>query len=162
MIFLLSLVLEKMKYLRPNNPKEVFMLLRKITTGFVVQVFDTSLARFVSQEFKAGDQTEWLDEDGKDMGALDPYLPFQMVQPTENDDRIVTIDFMQSMNPLHMKPNGTPDKILIVRDVLKVFREYGMGLLEAKTWVDGHHLTEIRHSAVAKLMDLQLQFRIIG
>ena len=40
------------------------MRINKITTGFVVQVFDTDLGRFISQEFVAGDQVDYEDEDG--------------------------------------------------------------------------------------------------
>lgn len=67
------------------------MLLKKITQGFVVQVFDTEKGRWTSQEFVAGDQTEYEAEDGEPMDCLkftelvgggdEPYLPFDMVQP---------------------------------------------------------------------------------
>jgi hypothetical protein len=40
------------------------MLVNKITEGFVIQVFDTELRRFVSQEFVAGDRCEYEDKDG--------------------------------------------------------------------------------------------------
>lgn len=139
------------------------MLIKKITTGYVIQTFDTELARFVKQEFVASDTVEWEDENGKPMGHIEGVCnSFEMVQPNAEDDRTVTIDFIQSFNPLHMNSDGTENKVLICKDVLSIFREYDKGLLEAKQWVDGHHLVEIKHSAVAKLMDFQLQFRVIG
>ena len=67
------------------------MLLKKITHGFVIQVFDPSKGRWISQEFVAGDETEYEDENGETIDDLDfteqagggeePYLPFDMVQP---------------------------------------------------------------------------------
>ena len=67
------------------------MLINKITGGFVIQVFDTELGRFISQAFSAGDQCEYekmpcgtpvessaLEVDGKEV-----YLPFEMVQPED-------------------------------------------------------------------------------
>lgn len=64
------------------------MLVKKITTGFVIQVFDTDKKKFVAQEFLAGDQCDYenpygdpvgpelLEVDGKEM-----YLPYDMKQP---------------------------------------------------------------------------------
>ena len=64
------------------------MIIKKITTGFVIQNFDTELKRFVSQEFVAGDQCEYEDENGEavesDMLEVDGkevYLSYNMVQP---------------------------------------------------------------------------------
>ena len=65
------------------------MLIRKITTGFVIQTFDTETKQFTNQEFIAADQVEVedvngnpLDEAGNDIPAeFDEYLPFEMVQP---------------------------------------------------------------------------------
>ena len=66
------------------------MLVNKVTAGFVVQVFDTELGRFVSQEFVAGDQTDYEDKDGNaveskvlEVDGMQAYLPFDMVQPVE-------------------------------------------------------------------------------
>jgi hypothetical protein len=64
------------------------MILNKITTGFVVQKFDSETGRCLSQEFVAGDQVEWEDqagnavEDGQygiDLEGL--YCPLEMKQP---------------------------------------------------------------------------------
>jgi hypothetical protein len=64
------------------------MLINKITTGFVVQVFDTEKGRFVRQEFTAGDQCDYEDKDGEpvdrkllETDGKEAYLPFDMVQP---------------------------------------------------------------------------------
>jgi hypothetical protein len=64
------------------------MLVNKVMAGFVVQVFDTEKRRFVSQQFVAGDQCDYEDQDGNpvDRKALEAdgkeaYLSFDMVQP---------------------------------------------------------------------------------
>ena len=67
------------------------MLLKKITHGFVIQVFDVEQRRWTSQEFVAGDETEYETEDGAILNCeefaertadkREPYLPFEMVQP---------------------------------------------------------------------------------
>ena len=64
------------------------MIVTKITTGFVVQKFDSDTGRCISQEFVASDQVEWEDqkgdriEDGQygiDLEGL--YWPLDMKQP---------------------------------------------------------------------------------
>jgi hypothetical protein len=63
-------------------------LIKKITFGFVVQVYDTENQSFVSQEFVAGDQVEVEDMEGNpvDEYMTPNYFPFDMVQPrTENE-----------------------------------------------------------------------------
>jgi hypothetical protein len=69
------------------------MILRKITSGFVVQEFDSETGRCLSQEFVAGDQVEWenrqsnLVSDGDfgiDLEEL--YYPMEMKQPEEADN----------------------------------------------------------------------------
>lgn len=73
-----------------KKSKEDFMILKKITSGFVIQDYDTEKGKFVSQEFIAGDPVEFEDEEGVSvLGSNDPtveefmdtYLPFDMVQP---------------------------------------------------------------------------------
>ena len=50
---------------------------RKITTGFVVQVYEDGKCK--GQEFVAGDQIEWEDEDGNPIDEPDhEYQPFNM------------------------------------------------------------------------------------
>jgi len=58
------------------------MIVNKITTGFVIQSFDTEKKEFVSQDFIAGDEVSYEKEDGTPYnGDVDSYLPFDMVQP---------------------------------------------------------------------------------
>ena len=69
------------------------MIINKITTGFVIQQFDTEKQKFVSQEFIAGDEVDWETEVGEpaDMDVFfdnespifNTYLPFNMEQPDE-------------------------------------------------------------------------------
>jgi hypothetical protein len=68
------------------------MLVNNVTTGFVVQVFDTELKRFISQEFTAGEQTDYEDRLGDpvdrkllEVDGQEAYLPFDMVQPKTED-----------------------------------------------------------------------------
>ena len=56
-------------------------MIKKITTGFVVQVFDDGTGQYVSQEFVAG-EVDYEPADGDElMPEPEPYLPFEMVQP---------------------------------------------------------------------------------
>ena len=65
------------------------MIIQKITTGFVIQNFDTDAQNFTSQEFVAGDQVDFeIDGDAIDSIEFEDklvdhsgYLPFEMVQP---------------------------------------------------------------------------------
>ena len=67
------------------------MQITKITFGWVNQVFDTETKKFVSQEFVAGDTVVYEDADGIPVGSItesplgkpEPYLAFNMVQPTQ-------------------------------------------------------------------------------
>ena len=65
------------------------MIINKITTGFVIQTFNTETKQFVSQEFKAADDVTWEDENGNsvkspgDDDTAEPYLNFDMVQPSQ-------------------------------------------------------------------------------
>ena len=62
------------------------MLARKITTGFVIQIFDTVKKKWISQEFFAGDDCEYEDVNGFTLNPNpieDEYLPFEMKQPTK-------------------------------------------------------------------------------
>lgn len=65
------------------------MIINKITTGFVVQQFDTATDTWVSQEFVAGDECNYENRNGEAvesslMGDPEPYLPFTMVEPTKD------------------------------------------------------------------------------
>ena len=70
------------------------MIINKITTGFVIQQFDTDKKVYINQEFIAGDDVNYETVDGNPMdddemetfnfGPLaeeEPYLPFEMIQP---------------------------------------------------------------------------------
>lgn len=67
------------------------MLIKKITTGFVTQTFDTETGEWVDQQFICGDQCDYEDEDanpvsyklfqGKD--GKEAYLPYEMKKPEE-------------------------------------------------------------------------------
>lgn len=67
------------------------MILLKITTGFVIQKFDTDRQDWVDQTFIASDEVEYETENGDPVNVTDfldrvisskePYLPFQMIQP---------------------------------------------------------------------------------
>jgi hypothetical protein len=56
----------------------------KITIGFVIQSYNTRGECF-KQEFIAGDEVSWEDEDGNPIDPLPNarYQPFDMVQPEE-------------------------------------------------------------------------------
>ena len=68
------------------------MRINKITTGFVVQTWDTDLNKWTGQEFLAGDQCEYelagtfrtLDPAEIWPNQPEPYLPFDMRQPDDN------------------------------------------------------------------------------
>lgn len=62
------------------------MQISKITTGFVIQVYDTESGKFISQEFVAGDDVVYESGGESVDGDLIPnYLPFDMVQPTPGE-----------------------------------------------------------------------------
>jgi hypothetical protein len=68
------------------------MIINKITHGFVVQSFDTDKQEWTLQAFHAGD-CEYETGDGDPInitdfeervtGKKEPYLPFEMKQPSE-------------------------------------------------------------------------------
>jgi hypothetical protein len=57
------------------------IIVKKITTGFVIQTYDTVAGRYTAQEFVAGDEVVWEDEGGEPVEASNAYLNFDMVQP---------------------------------------------------------------------------------
>ena len=63
------------------------MQLKKITTGFVIQTIDTETGKLINQEFIAGDQCDYEDEEGNTIDPEEcfnddvPYFPYDMVQP---------------------------------------------------------------------------------
>ena len=78
------------------------MVINKITTGFVIQVFDTDKKRFISQNFTAGDECEYETKDGTsvDSSSLEVdgkeiYLPYDMVQPGIRYIQLLDLDGQQ-------------------------------------------------------------------
>ena len=61
------------------------MRVLKITTGSVVQAFDTDTQQFVEQWFQAGDQVEYETESGQPTDSFDDYLSFDMRQPDDGN-----------------------------------------------------------------------------
>ena len=67
------------------------MLVRKITTGWVTQVYDTVKKQWVSQDFHAGDQVEYETTEGETLDIRSTarravsraYMQFNMVQPSQ-------------------------------------------------------------------------------
>jgi hypothetical protein len=72
------------------------MKINKISTGFVIQVFDTEKQKFIKQEFISSDEVQYENENGNvikfeemekfNFGPYakeEPYLPFDMVQPKD-------------------------------------------------------------------------------
>jgi hypothetical protein len=69
------------------------MRINKITTGFVVQTWDTELKKWISQEFLAGDEINYEKADGDAADPIEPRevwpgwpdtepcLPFEMKPP---------------------------------------------------------------------------------
>ena len=62
------------------------MLINKITTGYVVQKYNTETGKCESQEFVAGDECEYETEDGDNFNVDDSeteleYQPYEMIQP---------------------------------------------------------------------------------
>lgn len=56
-------------------------MIKKITVGFVIQEFDDK-GKCVHQEFVAGDQVDFENEDGEPVDADNTlYHPFNMSQP---------------------------------------------------------------------------------
>lgn len=60
------------------------MIVKKITSGFVIQYFETETEKFLSQKFIAGDEVWVKDLAGNSLDEDDvsEYLPFDMVQPS--------------------------------------------------------------------------------
>ena len=65
------------------------MFINKITDGFVIQTFDTETGKFVSQEFIAGNESDYENKETAEavsselliVDGVEVYLPFDMKQP---------------------------------------------------------------------------------
>ena len=64
------------------------MIVNKVTTGFVVQRFDTKTRKFLSQEFIASDECAFEDDDGDKVDTFTEYLTYEMVQTEALEDQI--------------------------------------------------------------------------
>jgi hypothetical protein len=58
-------------------------MVKKITVGFVIQNYDEETGICVGQEFVAGDQVDWEDEDEEQVDQPENaiYQPYTMEQP---------------------------------------------------------------------------------
>lgn len=63
------------------------MNIQKITTGFVTQTFDPE-GKLLEQNFIAGDQCDWENEDGEPIESENFYHPFDMVEDDEVERKI--------------------------------------------------------------------------
>lgn len=55
--------------------------IHKITTGFVTQCWDADTGKFLGQDFTAGDEVTYEDENGVPIAQTEPeYRCFEMVQ----------------------------------------------------------------------------------
>ena len=55
-------------------------MIRKTTSGFVTQNFDDD-GRLINQNFTAGDEVQWEDENWNEIEPRDFYYPFKMAKP---------------------------------------------------------------------------------
>ena len=97
------------------------MKINKITHGFVVQTWDTELNRWISQEFVAGDQTEF-EAGGSDQilnpadiwpDGPEPYLLFHMRQPDEvsmGGNSLYVLEIVGDLEPQLHGPYGTEEE----------------------------------------------------
>tara|TARA_Y100000034_G_scaffold112241_1_gene146032 strand:- start:58 stop:507 length:450 start_codon:yes stop_codon:yes gene_type:complete len=103
-------------------------MLKKITVGFVIQNFDPKTRKFVSQEFVAGDQVNYEDENGEEVDddlfchevpgqnfMPEVYLPFNMVQPEPSGFEInIVVEAMGHFNQtiIVTDPDWSPNNII--------------------------------------------------
>ena len=97
------------------------MKINKITHGFVVQTWDTELNRWISQEFVAGDQTEFEAADSDQIlnpadvwpNGPEPYLPFHVKQPDEitvGDASFYILEIIDDLEPQLYGPYATEEE----------------------------------------------------
>lgn len=94
------------------------MLIDKTTSGFVIQTIDTETKKYTSQSFVAGDDVDYevdgepvdpqltviVEQDGV---MVEPYLPFDMVQPQDMEPILAHADSI----PIKEKPDYLPLQI---------------------------------------------------
>jgi hypothetical protein len=77
------------------------MILNKITTGFVIQQYDTETKKFVSQEFIAGDEVEW-EQDGDTIAPIqNASITADNPAPKPKTQPIPKVNFA-SPSPIHL------------------------------------------------------------
>ena len=60
------------------------MIINKTTIGFVTQQYDTETGHCIHQDFIAGDQVDYEDENGEPVDwREEKYQPFDMIQPNK-------------------------------------------------------------------------------
>ena len=109
------------------------MQIIKTTIGWVNQVIDTETKQFVSQEFVAGDTVMYEDVDGNQVGDIEnllgkpePYLKYDMVQPTQRNTNESCQEQIQQDMLCYM--DGLPDKFQsdMCQFVVDNFHNYGL------------------------------------
>lgn len=111
------------------------MLVNKITTGFVIQLFDTKTKQYVSQSFTAAAEVNYENSQGDTLSETEmaesnfgpytenePYLPFDMVQPgflayrqgvidTADDVKLAIEEGMSLNDAIHQAVEGFDDDL---------------------------------------------------
>ena len=127
------------------------MIIKKVTTGYVTQQYDTEAKQWLSQEFIAGDEVDWEDENGnptdppedfeddKGWSSVDvgSYLPFNMVQP--GDGVSTKLPFL--ITSPHDDETTLTGRILVLSEGIEViFDGYGVQSMEPGTsgpiWIE--------------------------
>ena len=114
----------------------------KTTIGWVNQVFDTETKKFVSQEFvtstsfqftEAADTVMYEDTDGNQVGDIgnlmgkpEPYLPFDMVQPDQQNKHESCQDQIQQDMLSYMDGMSNKFQTDMCQFVVDNFHKYGL------------------------------------
>lgn len=139
------------------------MLIKKVTTGFVTQVYDTEAKCFVSQEFTAGEQVDWETMEGDTVNLMETdvgkeYLNFDMIQPPAP---MCQIDFITVENQNYFRNGIILDNIRLVRDIMQIFRPLDIPLMTATNFINCV-MVEVPRSVIQPMEDLGIRMRIIG
>ena len=101
------------------------MRINKITTGFVMQTWDTELNKWIAQEFVAGDETNYEKAGGDAADPIEPrevwpgwpdtepYLPFDMKPPEESQPsapRFYLLETIDDIEPQLHGPFPSPER----------------------------------------------------
>jgi hypothetical protein len=115
------------------------MKIKKITVGFVIQTWDAETGKFESQEFIAGDEFNYEDENGEmidvdeenplwgeDFLAKYPYRSFEMVQDSLYDP------FFLGYEAAHTNQKRQPPHNLTEQEKTEWLAGYNEATLDAK------------------------------